>query len=179
MTARSQNITAAEEIETRILLIRGHKVMLDTDLAELYRVQTFRLNEQVKRNRNRFPPDFMFQLTREEAKPLTSQFARSKPGSGGRRTLPYAFTEHGAVMLASVLNSPVAVEASIQVVRAFVRLREILATHKELANKLAQLESRIEAHDEGITALFEAIRQLMEPPDKPERRIGFHSAETA
>ena len=166
----------AEAIETRILLIRGHKVMLDADLASLYQVTTKRLNEQVRRNRDRFPEDFMFQLTVDEVNSLRSHIATSNMGRGGRRTLPYAFTEHGAVMLASVLNSPVAVEASIQVVRAFVRLREILATHKELANKLVELEARIEAHDKGITALFEAIRQLMEPPDTPQRRIGFRSA---
>lgn len=176
MTAQSQSITPAEAIETRIRLFRGHKVMLDADLASLYQVTTKRLNEQVRRNRDRFPEDFMFQLTVDEVNSLRSHIATSNMGRGGRRTLPYAFTEHGAVMLASVLNSPVAVEASIQVVRAFVRLREILATHKELANKLVELEARIEAHDKGITALFEAIRQLMEPPDTPQRRIGFRSA---
>ncbi len=176
MTAESQSITPAEKIESRILLIRGQKVMLDADIAELYGVETKVLNQAVRRNIERFPEDFMFQLTDQEAATLRSQFVTSKRGRGGRRYRPYAFTEHGAVMLASVLNSPVAVEASIQVVRAFIRLREILATHKELAKKLIELEGRIEAHDEGITALFEAIRQLMEPPGKPQRKIGFRSA---
>jgi hypothetical protein len=147
--------------------------MLDSDLASLYGVSTKRLNEQVKRNRHRFPPDFMFQLSAVETESLRSQFATSSGGHGGRRYRPHAFTEHGAVMLASVLNSKIAVEASVQVVRAFVRLRQILATHKELAAKLADLETRIETHDENITALFEAIRQLMEPPARPRKPIGF------
>lgn len=172
MTAQSQSITPAEKIESRILLVRGQKVMLDSDLAGLYQVSTKRLNEQVKRNRDRFPADFMFRLTAEEKAEVVANCDHLKKLKFSP-ALPYAFTEHGAVMLASVLNSPTAVEASIQVVRAFIRLREILATHKELAKKLAELEARIEAHDEGITALFEAIRQLMEPPDKPQRRIGF------
>jgi len=191
MTTASQAIIPAEQIEAKILLIRGQKVMLDSDLASLYGVSTKRLNEQVKRNRHRFPVDFMFQLSVEETENLRSQFATtsafspavsvnltsqnatSSGGHGGRRYRPYAFTEHGAVMLASVLNSKIAVEASIQVVRAFVRLRQVLATHKELAAKLAELEARIEGHDENITALFEAIRQLMTPPAKPRKPIGF------
>src|SRR5439155_19125385 len=133
-----------ERIEKRILFLRGQKVMLSTDLAELYGVVTWRLHEQVKRNKHRFPADFIFQLTYQEVRGLTSQFARSKPGRGGRRTLPYAFTEHGAIMVAMVLNSPRAVEMSVHVVRAFVRLREMLATHKELGQKLAELEHRLE-----------------------------------
>jgi ORF6N domain-containing protein len=138
-------------------------------------VSTKRLNERVKRNKGRFPTDFMFQLSVEEAEALRSQTATSKGRRGGRRYRPYAFTEHGAVMLTTVLNSPVAVHASIQVVRAFVKLRELLSTHRELAKKLAELETRIEEHDEEITAIFEAIRQLMEPPNKPSKRIGFHT----
>src|SRR6266702_7176666 len=118
-----------ELIERRIYVIRGQKVMLDTDLAELYQVATFRLNEAVKRNADRFPEDFMFQLTKEEADALTSQFAMSKTGRGGRRTLPYAFTEHGVAMLSSVLNSDRAVRMNILIIRAFVQLRELLATH--------------------------------------------------
>ena len=173
MTADTQAIIPAERIETRIFLIRGMKVMLDSDLANLYGVSTRRLNEQVKRNLHRFPPDFMFQLSAEETQNLRSQIATSSAGHGGRRYQPYAFTEHGAVMLASVLNSKIAVQASVQVVRAFVRLRQILATHKKLAGKLAELETRIAAHDENITTLFEAIRQMMELPEKPRRRIGF------
>lgn len=175
MTTDSQAIGPSASIEGRILLIRGQRVMLDAALAVLYGVSTKRLNEQVKRNGERFPEDFMFQLSTEEAENLRSQFATSIGRHGGRRYRPYVFTEHGAVMLASVLNSSVAVQASVQVVRAFVRLREILATHKELASRLAELESRIEAHDENITALFEAIRQLMEPPEKPAKRIGFEA----
>jgi phage regulator Rha-like protein len=168
-------IVPVERIQYRILLIRGHKVMLDSDLAELYRVSTKRLNEQVKRNKSRFPADFLFQLSAEEAQALRSRFATSISRRGGRRYRPFAFTEHGAVMLATVLNSAVAVQASIQVVRAFVKLRELLSTHRELAKKLADLEKRIAGHDDEITALFEAIRQLMEPLDKPSKRIGFHA----
>jgi phage regulator Rha-like protein len=168
-------IVPVERIQSRILLIRGHKVMLDSDLAELYRVSTKRLNEQVKRNKSRFPADFLFQLSAEEAQALRSRFATSISRRGGRRYRPFAFTEHGAVMLATVLNSAVAVQASIQVVRAFVKLRELLSTHRELAKKLADLEKRIAGHDDEITALFEAIRQLMEPLDKPSKRIGFHA----
>lgn len=149
--------------------------MLDSDLARLYGVSTRRLNEQVKRNKGRFPADFLFRLTAEETKNLRSQFATSSRKHGGRRYSPYAFTEHGTVMAASVLNSPRAIEMSIYVVRAFVKLREMLGTHKELAQKLAELERRIEGHDEDITSVFEAIRRLMEPPDAPRKRIGFHS----
>ena len=169
-------IVPVRRIESLILLVRGHRVMLDSDLAELYGVATKRLNEQVKRNRQRFPADFLFQLSSHEAKALRSQIATSTAKHGGRRYRPYAFTEHGAIMAASVLNSHRAIEVSVYVVRAFVRLREMLRTHKELARKLAELEKRIEGHDEEIIALVEAIRQLMEPaPEKPSKRIGFHS----
>lgn len=165
-------IVPVERIESRILLIRGHKVMLDSDLAELYRVSTKRLNEQVKRNKDRFPGDFMFKLTAKEKAEVVAicdhlQRLKFSPA------LPYAFTEHGAIMVASVLNAPRAIEVSVYIVRAFIKLREIIGTHKELARKLAELERRIEAHDEDITALFEAIRQLMEPPEKAGKRIGF------
>ena len=177
-------------IEEIIFLVRGQKVILDADLAALYGVATKRLNEQVRRNRSRFPEDFMFRLTAQEAASLRSQFATSKneagtlrsqlvtsiKGRGGRRYAPYAFTEHGAIMAASVLNSERAVKASIFVVRAFVKLREMLAAHKELVLKLAELESRVQGHDEQIVAIVEAIRQLMEPPPQPPRkRIGFRS----
>lgn len=160
-------------IERKIFLIRGQRVMLDSDLAKIYGVTTARLNQQVNRNQERFPEDFMFQLTKEEYESLMLQFATSKKGRGGRRKLPYVFTEHGAIMLASVLNTIIAVRASIQVVRVFVHLREILSTHKELAYKLTQLERKIEKHDEEIHNIFEAIRQLMIPPEKPKRQIGF------
>jgi hypothetical protein len=167
-------IVPLDRIESLILLIRGRKVMLDSHLAGLYGVSTKRLNEQVKRNSQRFPTDFMFQLTLAESRSLRSQFATSNRQRGGSRYRPYAFTEHGAMMAASVLNTRRAIEVSLYVVRAFVKLREFLGTHKQLARKLAELESRIEAHDEEITALFEAIRQLMQPPDKPGKPIGFH-----
>ena len=145
--------------------------MLDTDLAQLYGVTTRRLNEQVRRNRARFPEDFAFVLTREEFANLKSHFATSSSGWGGRRKLPYAFTEHGAVMAANVLNSPVAVRASIQIVRAFVRLREILATHKELARKIEEMEKK---YDTQIRVVFGEIRKLMQPPAlPPKRQIGF------
>jgi hypothetical protein len=162
-----------ERIERRIYLIRGHKVMIDSDLAELYGVTTKRLNEQVKRNRKRFPEDFMFQLTAEEVGQLNrSQFATGSQKQRDPRFRPYVFTEHGTVMLASVLNSQTAIDASIQVVRVFIRLREMLATHKELAQKLEQLEKM---YDAQFRVVFDAIRKLMEPPSVSRRRIGFHS----
>ena len=162
-----------EQIATRIFLVRGHRVMLDSDLAQLYSVPTRVLVQAVGRNHERFPRDFMFRLTAQEFKILRSQSVTSKQW-GGRRHSPYVFTEHGAVMLASVLNSPVAVQASIRIVRAFIRLRELLGTQHKLALKLLQLEKRLGEHDEEITALFEAIHRLMEPPDKPGKPIGFH-----
>jgi hypothetical protein len=162
-------------IEQIILLIRGEKVILDAALASLYGVPTFRFNEAVKRNRDRFPGDFMFQLTREEVANLISQNAMSRSRHGGRRTLPYVFTEHGAVMAATILNSPHAIEMSIFVVRAFVHLRNLLLSHKELALKLTELERKIEKHDGEIRLIFDAIRQLMPPQEKPKRRIGFNA----
>jgi len=163
-----------EVIERKILLIRGKKVMLDSDLAELYGVETFNLNKAVKRNIDRFPEDFMFQLTKEEADSLRFQIGMSKTkGRGGRRYLPYAFTEQGVAMLSSVLNSERAVHVNIAIMRAFVKLREILSINKELAHKLAQLERKIEKHDEEIRLIFDAIRQLMTPPEPKRRRIGF------
>jgi ORF6N domain len=170
--AKTRAIVPAGRIESRILLIRGHKVMLDLDLAELYQVGTKRLNEQVKRNKGRFPADFMFQLTAKEKAEVVANCDHLKRLKFSP-TLPYAFTEHGTIMVASVLNSPRAIEVSVYVVRAFIKLREMLGTHKKLALRLAELEKRIEANDEEITALFEAIRQLMEPPAKSEKRIGF------
>jgi hypothetical protein len=155
----------------RILLIRGHRVILDQDLAELYGVETRRLNEQIKRNPERFPIDFMFQLTTKEWANLKSQFATSS--WGGRRTTPYAFTEHGAVMAASVLTSPEAVEASVFVVRAFIAMRDALASTQALARKLLELERKVGGHDETIVALVGAIRQLMETPAPKKRKIGF------
>ncbi|HLB73117.1 MAG TPA: ORF6N domain-containing protein [Sedimentisphaerales bacterium] len=144
-------------------------------MANLYEVPTKRLNEQVKRNCDRFPPDFMFRLTSEEAELLRSQFATSKRGRGGRRYTPYAFTEHGAIMAASVLNSKRAIQTSILVVRAFVRLRQMLAPYKDLVAELARHEKRLQAHDKQIVAVIQAIKLLMPPPDdKPKEPFGFH-----
>lgn len=170
---------APETISQRILFVRGHKAMLDAELARLYGVPTKRLNEQVKRNRERFPEDFMFQLTVEEFDGLRSQSATSSSAHGGRRSLPYAFTEHGAIMAATVLNSPKAIEMSVFVVRAFVRLRETLSTHKELAAKLETLERKVGSHDQAIAGLIDAIRQLMAPPEAKKRSIGFITGESS
>ena len=159
-------------VESRIFVLRQQKVILDRDLAELYGVPVKRLNEQVKRNRERFPGDFMFQLTKVEEADLQSQIS-TKPGRGGRRYAPYAFTEHGAIMAATVLNSERAVEMSVFVVRAFVRLREILSTNQQLAGKIDELEQRLDTHDASIQELIEAIRELMAPDPATGRRIGF------
>lgn len=163
-------------IERRILSIRGYKVMLDADLADIYGVSTKRLNEQVKRNRKRFPEDFMFQLTKKEKEEVVANCDHLK-NLKFSPVLPYAFTEHGAVMLATVLNTSVAVQTSIQVVRAFIKLREMTATHKELAHKLIKLERKLGKHDEDIKVIFEAIHQLMTPPQKSRRKIGFRREE--
>jgi hypothetical protein len=161
-------------IEKRIYIVRGQKVMLDTDLAQLYRVPTFRLNEQVKRNRRRFPRDFMFRLNPEEAACLTSQNAMSNVRRGGRRTLPYAFTEQGVAMLSSVLNSDRAVQVNIAVMRAFVRVRQIIAANKDLARKIDELEKKYLDHDSQLETVFQAIRELIATPaPPPKRRIGF------
>jgi hypothetical protein len=159
----------AERIENAILLIRGEKLILDSDLAALYGVETRTLLQAVKRNRERFPSDFMIQLTRKESDSLRSQIVISK-GRGGRRYLPYAFSEHGAIMAASVLNSKTAVETSVQVVRAFVRLRQMLASNKELAHKLIELERR---YDTQFKVVFDAIRELMTTPEPKRKQIGF------
>lgn len=163
----------AVRVESRILILRHNKVILDTDLAELYGVPVKRLNQQIKRNRERFPSDFMFQLTAKEHEVLRSQFATSKAGRGGRRYPPFAFTEHGAIMAATVLNSQRAIKMSVFVVRAFVRLRELLATNRQLAAKIDELENRLDTHDSKIQELIEAIRELMVPPEAPRRKIGF------
>ena len=160
-----------ERIERAIILVLGEKVMLDSELAEIYGVETKRLNEQVRRNLNRFPSDFMFQLTREEAKSLRSQTATSNERRGGRRYLPYAFTEHGALMLANVLNSERAAQTSVMVVRAFVRLRQLLSSNAELARKLEAMEKK---YDAQFKVVFDAIRQLMSPVETKRKEIGFH-----
>jgi hypothetical protein len=169
-----------DNVERAIYLIRGQRIMLDSDLAAIYGTSTMRLNEQFRRNRKRFPDDFAFVLTREEFARLISQIAISKKGRGGRRKLPIAFTEHGAIMLASVLNSDVAVQASVRVVRAFVRLREMVSANAQLATKLAELERRLDSHDEAIVDLFATLRRLLEPAEPTTKReIGFHVRERA
>ncbi len=168
-----------KKIEEGIYLIRGQRVMIDSDLAEIYGVSTRRLNEQLRRNLKRFPKDFAFRLTTGEARNLMSQFATSSL-HGGRRKLPWVFTEHGAIMLASVLNSPIAVAASIRVVRAFVRLREMISGNTELSLRLVELERKMDTHDHAIAQLFAAIRQLLAPPALPQKpEIGFHVRERA
>jgi hypothetical protein len=164
-----------EQLDRAIIEVRGKRVILSHDLAAAYGVTTKRLNEQVKRNARRFPPDFAFELADEEWAALRSQFATSntRPGRGGRRYRPYAFTEHGAVMAASVLNSDRAVEVSVFVVRAFVRMSQVLATHRQLALKLAELESKVAVHDQSIQSLLAAIRSLIAQPAPKRRRIGF------
>jgi hypothetical protein len=163
-----------EVIERKIFMIRGHRMMLDRDLAELYGVETKVLIQAVKRNMERFPEDFMFQLIEDEFDNLRSQFVTSS--WGGTRYLPYVFTEQGVAMLSSVLNSAVAIQVNIAIMRAFIKLRQILSINKELACKLAELEHKIEKHDVDIQAIFEAIRRLMVPPPiKPKPQIGFHS----
>jgi cell division septum initiation protein DivIVA len=164
---------AAVSIDLRILILRRQRVVLDTALAELYAVPVKRLNEQTKRNRRRFPADFMFQLTSKENQSLRSQFATSKMGRGGRRSLPYAFTEHGAIMAATVLNSEQAVEMSVFVVRAFVRLREMLAANKEVAARIEELEEHLETHDSKIQKIIEVLKRLTNPPPGRRNKIGF------
>jgi hypothetical protein len=179
--ARKKRSSALEQlpiplglVERRIYLVRGHKVMLDSDLAELYQVETRALIQAVKRNSSRFPDGFMFQLTAEEHESLKSQFVISNAGRGGRRYLPYAFTEHGVVMLSSVLNSDRAIRMNIVIIRAFVRLREMLGSHKDLARKIESLERKYQEHDQELQVLFKAIKKLLEPPPGPSRRpIGF------
>lgn len=167
-----QSVIPHERIERAILVIRGHKVMLDTDLAALYEVPTRRLNEAVKRNLKRFPPDFMFQLSEEEAERLRSQFATSK-GRGGRRYLPYVFTEFGVAMLSSVLNSDRAILVNIEIMRVFGRLRQLLASHADLLRRLDEMEKK---YDHQFRVVFEAIRELMAPPDEPPKeRMGFQA----
>jgi hypothetical protein len=163
-----------------ICVFRKQRVMLDSDLADLYGVSTGHLNRAVKRNAGRFPLDFMFQLSVAEADFLKCQFGISKPGRGGRRrSRPFVFTEQGIAMLSSVLNSERAVRVNIAIMRAFVKLRQMLEASRELSQKFSELERRIGKHDEEIAAILEAIRQLMTPPEKPRREIGFHVREKA
>lgn len=162
-------------VERRIYLIRALKVMIDEDLASLYEVPTYRLNEQVNRNRKRFPPDFMFQLTKEEAESLRSQIAISKGGRGGRRSLPYAFTEQGVAMLSSVLNSERAIEVNIAIMRAFVKLRQMLETNEELNRKFAAVIRRLSTHDKYFKVVFDELKKLTQQPAKERKQIGFKS----
>lgn len=171
--AADAEIVPAEQIERRIYLIRGQKVILDSILADLYQVETRVLIQAVKRNLDRFPDDFMFQLEPDEAQRLTSQFVISKPGRGGRRHLPYVFTEQGVAMLSSVLKSRRAIQMNILIVRTFVRMRELLASHKDLAARVEELERIQERHSSFIGILADEIDLLKLPPPSPKRRIGF------
>lgn len=192
---KKSNVTVSVQlIERRIYLIRGHKVMIDADLAELYEVATYRLNEQVQRNRKRFPNDFMFRLTKPEAEALRSQFAISntsqgglrsqfatskisaKPSRGGRRYLPYAFTEQGVAMLSSVLNSERAIEVNIAIMRAFVKLRQLLESNEELNRKFAAVIRKLATHDKYFTIVFDELKKLNEPLIRPRKQIGFKTA---
>jgi phage regulator Rha-like protein len=175
---KSNTPVLVEGIVRAILVLRGHKVLLDTELAALYDVSVKRFNEQARRNRQRFPADFMFQLTAEEIRALRSQIATLKSSRGQhRKYLPYAFTEQGVAMLSSVLRSGRAIAVNIQIMRAFVRMRELLISNRELAEKLDQLEARLEkklaSHDEAIAAILSAIRELMNPTPPKRRGIGF------
>lgn len=162
------------QIQDRIRILRGHRVLLDADLAAFYGISTKVLNQAVKRNRGRFPTDFLFQIDGEEHATLRSQFVTSKDPRGGRQYHPFAFTEHGALMAATILNSERAVQTSLLIVRAFVALRQMAVEQKEIAQKLAELEARIGGHDEQIAEIIEGLRQILAPPD-PEhgRKIGF------
>jgi hypothetical protein len=173
-TRSRSSLTSIEDVTHAIVVLRGRKVLLDAELAALSGVTTKRLNEQVKRNAERFPEDFMFRLSRAE----TAALDRSHSATGSQRHRdprfsPYAFTEHGAIMAATTLNSPRAIEMSLYVVRAFVRLRELLATNRILARKLDELESRLQTHDEAITGILRTLRELMSPPATERRGIGF------
>jgi hypothetical protein len=186
--SEKSGVYSTYSIEGLILILRGQKVILDSDLARIYGVPTKRLNEQVHRNKTRFPDDFMFRLSERESDFVRSEFAssnrsvvmRSQIATASKRNVrhqPYAFTEHGAMMAANVLNSRQAVKMSVFVVRAFVRLRDALAMHKELARKLEVLEKKVGSHDAQIQQVFDALRKLIQAPEKPKRRIGFTAEE--
>jgi hypothetical protein len=164
----------SNRIQAMVRVVRGQRVMLDFDLARLYGETTARLNEQVSRNRERFPEDFAYQLTRQEVASLISQNAISKSGRGGRRKLPWAFTEHGVAMLSSVLRSPTAVRVNIEIMRTFVRLRRLMATPGELVEQLTRLAETVQLHDDQIKAIAQVLNKMMERPEEPKRRIGFH-----
>jgi hypothetical protein len=170
-------ILAADDIQRLVHVVRGQRVMLDFDLARLYGVTTRRLNEQVSRNHERFPDDFAYQLTQQELTNLMSQNATSSLPHGGRRKLPWVFTEHGVAMLSSVLKSPTAVRVNIEIIRIFVRLRRLMATPGELVEQLTQLAETVRLHDGQIKAIAQVLNRLMETPAKPMRPIGFHVQE--
>ena len=192
LDAEAMRSPALPDLKSEIHLVRGERVMPDSALAEIYGVPTKRLNEQLKRNKARFPRDFAFRLTRGEFENLRSQIVTSsaRPAGkanlrsqiatssyGGRRSLPWVFTEHSAIMLATVLNSAIAVDASVRVVRAFVQMRELVSASVALSRKLGALEQKFDSHDQAIARLFQAIRSLIEPPAKKRREIGFHVRE--
>jgi hypothetical protein len=172
-TANAGRSLALTQIAPLIHEVRGERVILDSDLARIYGVSTSRLNEQLKRNLDRFPKDFAFRLKLSEMKSLMSHFARSSLTHGGRRKLPYVFTEHGAIMAANVLKTREAVRMSVFVVRAFVRLRQTVATHRELTTQVDELERKVGRHDQAIAAIIKALRELAEPPKRERRPIGF------
>jgi hypothetical protein len=174
----TKKIAATEQIEKAIYVVRGQRVMMDSDLAKLYGVTTGRLNEQLSRNKERFPEDFAFQLTQREFTVLISQIAISKPGRGGRRKRPWMFTEHGVAMLSSVLRSPTAVKVNIEIMRAFVRLRRLMATPGELVEQLTKLAETVQLHDEQIKVVTQVLQQMLEKPQLDNKRqIGFHQQE--
>jgi hypothetical protein len=172
-SASAKSLVPITLIERRIYLIRGNKVIIDTDLAQLYGVPTYRVNEAVKRNRKRFPSDFMFQLSKKESDFLTSQFAISKKGRGGRRTLPYAFTEQGVAMLSSVLNSERAIQVNIAIMRAFVKLRQMLESNEELNRRFSAVIRKLAVHDKYFTVVFDELKKLTSEPAGVRRQIGF------
>jgi hypothetical protein len=181
MAKKKPIVTASvDQIERSIHLVRGTRVMLDADLAKLYGVTTSALNQAVKRNADRFPCDFAFPLTQKEFTDLKSQNVISKSGPGGRRKLPWVFTENGVAMLSSVLRSQKAVQANIEIMRAFVRLRRLMATPGELVEQLTKLAETVQLHDEQIAGIIQVLKQLMEkPPDPPKRTIGFHTVDAS
>lgn len=168
---KANTLLPDEIVISKIYMIRGKKIMIDEDLAKLYQVETRRLNEQVKRNIDRFPSDFMFQLTRKELENLKSQIAT--PSWGGRRTLPMVFTEQGVAMLSSVLNSKIAIRVNIQIIRVFTKMREMILTHKDILLQLKKIEKKLDNHDDQIMVIFEHLKQLLNSPEAPRRKIGF------
>ena len=164
-----------ELVMNKIHIIRGQKIMLDSDLAELYHVETKRLKEAVRRNMERFPHDFMFELSKEECDSLRTQFASSRKGKGGNRYRSMAFTEQGVAMLAGVLNSEIAIRVHIQIIRVFIKMREMLMTHKDVMLHLEKLEKKLASHDADIALIFKYLRQLLQPPESPRNMIGFRT----